>query len=68
MEGKKVVYNPPRPTMGKLGHLFGEPPWALEIDDYEGIPQEATDFVGAIVWRNRVYAATGMLFKKGERC
>lgn len=58
-----VVYNPPRPTRGKLEKMFGKPPWALFIDDYEVIPEEDTDCVGIIVWRNRIFAATGAAYK-----
>ena len=52
-----VVYVERRPTLRSLG----KPPWELEIDDVfeDVIPSEATDLVGAVVWR-------GVRFEKAE--
>ena len=53
--------NPERPTHKRLVRMLGKPPWALVIDDYSDVPDEDTDNVGIIVWRGRVFKATGFV-------
>ena len=53
--------NPERPTHERLVRMLGKPPWALVIDDYSDVPEEDTDNVGIIVWRGRVFKATGLV-------
>ena len=62
-----TVHNPPRPTHEGLENALGSPPWALTVPDFDGVPEESTDCVGMLVWRNRIFTATGMLFDDAGR-
>ena len=63
-EGRRVLYTPPRPTTGAIRDKLGDR-WALCVDDFGVVPEDATDLVGVIVWRNRIFEATGMQYKEG---
>ena len=60
MEGSEV-FEPPKPTRETLVALFGEPPWALHVDDFGAVPDEDTDLVGMLIWRGRLFKATGVM-------
>ena len=59
LSGRGIPKEPEHADEPTLKALYGEPPWALTSPDFGGIPEESTDCVGALVWRNRVYVATG---------
>lgn len=54
-----IFYDLKPPKLKRLYGLYGPPPWVIECNVYDIIPDEASDLVGFIEWR-------GMMFKKVE--
>lgn len=49
-----IRYEPKRPAL----RMLGKPPWELELTAFDDlIPDEASDLVGALVWRGRRFVS-----------